>query len=295
VKIILFGAGASFGSEANKEYTPPLGPNLFKKLESRGGVASSIPDEIKSLFHEDFESGMREYNIYTNNNSMTFQRELAHYLAEFSPNENNAYSEVIKEFGVNNITYVSLNYDLLFEQCAGQMNFGITYSSKKQNMMASLLKIHGSSNFWPTISLGGGITFSGNKVDVESDVQPLNQIQTLKRCKEDKGLAPALAHYAVGKDIKVCPSFVSRQSDEWKVSVTEAKKIAVIGVKVHEVDTHIWDELGKSKASIWYVGFDSDKAAFNVWKERHNKTNAFFIESDFQSCVSIIEKHFKGN
>lgn len=297
MKIVLFGAGASFGSVAAEPYTPPLGPDLFGKLEERGGKALNLPEEIRSIFKDDFEKGMQAYGLHANHNTMQFQRELAGYLAEFKPSDGNVYGTFLDEFGVNGIVYVSLNYDLLFELSAGQRNINVNYSAQKNQGMVNLLKIHGSSNFWPDMPVGqlDGLTISNCKVDVEAPIRPLSQASTLHRCRTEKGLAPAIAHYAEGKAVKVSPGYVNRQLDEWKECATKAKKIAIIGVKVHEVDDHIWDVIGQSKSKVWYVGFHADKPAFEEWKENHKKNNAFFIESNFEDCIGTLKSRFKRN
>ncbi|EAT12495.1 hypothetical protein HF888_12250 [Bermanella marisrubri] len=295
MKLILLGAGASYGSGPTEPYAPPLGNTLFNELEKRGGIAATMPSEIKDLFRENFEQGMAAYTEFTNDNTIGFQRELAHYLASFTPLPGNTYIDLIKEFGIKNTVYVSLNYDLLFELSASLENINTCYSTEKPDNYVSLLKIHGSCNFWPQIPVGqmDGVTIENCNVAIEAPVSSLNQRETLYRCEKEKGLAPAIALYAEGKSVKVSPSYVNRQLAEWKVSASKATKIAIIGVKVHEVDDHVWDIIGKSKAKVWYVGFSSDKSSFDVWKSNHKKKNAFFIESDFSKCIDILKKRFK--
>ena len=55
---LLFGAGASFGSELHKP-VPPLGNYLFDKLVELGGAFSELPGDIKQEFKlHGFEKGM---------------------------------------------------------------------------------------------------------------------------------------------------------------------------------------------------------------------------------------------
>jgi hypothetical protein len=295
VKLILIGAGASYGSGPTEPCAPPLGNTLFNELEKRGGISVTIPDEIKSMFRADFEKGMAAYTDFTNDNTIGFQRELAHYLASFTPLPGNTYINLIKELGIKNTVYVSLNYDLLFELSASLENINTCYSTERPDNYVSLLKIHGSSNFWPQIPIGqmDSVTIENCNVAIEAPVKPLNQGETLSRCVNEKGLAPAIALYTEGKAVKVSPSYVDKQLAEWRVSASKASKIAIIGVRVHEVDDHVWDIIGKSKAKVWYVGFPSDKASFEAWKSNHKKNNAFFIESDFSNCIGILKKRFK--
>jgi len=94
VSVVLLGAGASFGSGDVTPHTPPLGngvDGLFSRLEAAGGLASRLPDTLKASFRLSFEKGMSECYEYLDGNIMTFQRELAAYLAQFEPGPDNTY------------------------------------------------------------------------------------------------------------------------------------------------------------------------------------------------------------
>jgi hypothetical protein len=289
--VILFGAGASFGSVDAMPETPPLGINLFRKLEERGGIASSLPETLKNTFG-DFEKGMSSYYEYADGNVMAFQRELAHYLAEFTPGMRNVYKELISRLGQNQIIYSTLNYDLLLELSANQLGLPVIYSAKGPVGAVKILKIHGSCNFWPAIPVGmlDGIKISRSfRADIEAPIRPVSQEETIFRCATEKGLAPAIAMYAEGKHVYVCPSFVERQLEEWKESIRDADKIFVVGVRVNEVDEHIWGTLASAKGWLGYIGRTTDQDAFEQWKEHTKRRSASFIESDFKGAVSLME------
>lgn len=290
--IVLLGAGASYGSLDVEPCPPPLGNGLFSEMVKRGGIATNLPDYIRGLFESNFEEGMTGYYKHTNGNIMTFQRELASYLASFQPKNSNVYVKLIKVLGSQRIIYSSLNYDLLFELSAAKLGLFTTYSSERQKGGIRLLKIHGSSNFWPDIPTGtfSGCQFYGSgKADIQADIRPLNQIDTLNKCTQEDSVAPAIAMFAVGKAVKICPDYVENQYKMWKEQVIKASKIFIVGVRVHEVDEHIWGLLGKSKASVTYFGFDGDKSEFDQWKNNHNKNNAYFYKSDFKNSLKIIK------
>lgn len=289
--VVLLGAGASFGSVGVEPYAPPLGNGLFNDLVERGGVASTLPQYIKQLFEANFEVGMAEYFKYSNGNIMTFQRELAYYLASFEPTDSNIYLNIINELSCQRVVYSSLNYDLLFELSAAKLGIITNYSSKYEKGKVRLLKIHGSSNFWPDMPTGtiGTTSFSNCGIDIMAPIKPLNQIETINKCKQEKGIAPAIAMFAEGKAVRVSPDFVQIQYRMWKEQVNKSSSIFIIGVRVHEVDEHIWSILGNSKAKVTYFGFDSDEAEFKQWKINNNKNNAYFYNSDFKNSVQIIK------
>lgn len=291
--VVLLGAGASFGSLGVEPYAPPLGNGLFPELVKKNGVAASIPEHIKQTFESNFETGMAEYYDYTDGNIMSFQRELAEYLASFKPTDSNVYIELIKSLGCNRVIYSSLNYDLLFEQSAGSLGLFTNYDVNNVKGGVRLLKFHGSSNFWPDLPTGmlqNCQFFGSGRADIEAPVRPLNREATLSKCQMEDSVAPAIAMFAVGKKVKISPNYVDRQYDLWKEQVIKSSQIFIVGVRVHEVDEHIWGLLGSAKGKVTYFGFDGDKAEFEQWKENSKKKNAYFYNCDFENSVNKIKR-----
>ena len=293
--IILFGAGASYGSLDVAPNPPPLGKDLFNALAADGGEAAGFSDDLVKIFQSDFEKGMAEYVIRSDGNTMRFQRELAGYLAKFRAGPKNVYLNLLRRVGIKRAVYVSLNYDLLFEMAAASLGIHTAYSNRSPSNMARLLKIHGSSNFWPDVAEGSfkNCTFSGNKIDVIAPIRPISQEQTLRRCFLEDSLAPAMAHYAVGKALKVSPAYVENQQRQWVESVESASQIFIIGVRVNQDDDHIWTYIGKSKASVTYFGRYPDKPDYEAWKANYGKKQAYFIEKPFSESVGLIAARLK--
>jgi hypothetical protein len=292
--VILLGAGASFGSGDVSPSIPPLGNDpdgLFARLETVGGQAANLPEDLKSLFRSDFEKGMAKFYEDSNGNIMRFQREIAAYLAQFTPGAKNAYVRLIQTVGVRRAIYASLNYDLLFELAAGSQGIKTCYGVEPLTSEVRLLKLHGSSNFWPDIPAGmlKNVTVANSvRADVQALIRPLNQNETLDRCAIEDSLAPAIAMYAEGKTVKISPDYVEQQQALWKTAVSDANKVFVVGVRVHNADAHIWGELAKTKASITYFGRCPDREAYEEWKTGYGKKHAYFIEATFQESIGII-------
>ena len=95
--------------------------------------------------------------------------------------------------------------------------------------------------------------------------------------------------YAEGKAVKVSPDYVEAQQAQWQSVVAKAKHIFVVGVRVHNIDEHIWSPLVSTKASVTYFGRPPDKPEFLAWKSNVKKKNAFFIEATFSESVGIIK------
>lgn len=298
--MILLGAGASFGSEHARFgdtqdsvlKTPPLGNQLFSELLQYSAAAQAAPQHIKDAFSVNFEDGMQKYYKHSDGNIMAFQRELAGYLANFVPLERNLYQDLLMKINTKRFVFCSLNYDLLFEQSASALEIPTCYGLSCPSNSLRLLKIHGSSNFWPDLggSMFRGCDFSGFKTDVVAPVRPLDRAQSLYKCRTEDSLAPSIAMFAVGKAVKVCPDFIEEQYEQWRSQIARSSKIFIIGVRVHEIDAHIWKVLGDSSSDVFYFGFENDIEEFEQWKRNNNKHNSYFRLSDFRDSINTIVK-----
>lgn len=293
--LILLGAGASFGSGDVRPCRPPLGngpDGLFARLEAVGGQAATLPLDLKTLFRDNFEKGMAQFYEHADGDIMRFQREMAAYLAAFTPGEANAFIRLIRTIGPRRAIYASLNYDLLFELAAASLGLNTHYSIEPTPRGARLIKVHGSSNFWPDFPVGmiRNSTFRRNGIDIQAPIKALSQAETLHRCRVEDSVAPAIAMYAEGKTVKVSPDYVARQQDLWKATARNASRIYVVGVRVHNADRHVWGELASTRAPVTYFGQKWDRSSYELWAADSAKKNAYFVEADFQACIAFIAK-----
>lgn len=300
VSLVLLGAGASYGSVDVAPYPPPLGngpTGLFARLEEHSALARKLPEGLRQEFRDNFERGMNTFYEYADGNIMAFQRDLAAYLAQFTPGAANVYRTLIEALGVQRVVYSTLNYDLLFELSAASMGLTTQYGVVECRQQVRLLKPHGSCNLWPDIPVGmirGLNCYHSGRADVSALVCALDQQQTVRRCVEDDSFSPAIAMYAEGKVVKVCPDYIDAQQLQWRATALRAKHIFVSGVRVHRSDGHIWDVLAKSQASVTYFGLKSDSDEFLVWKEESGKKNAYFVEGNFSSAIGGMKSRLYG-
>ena len=82
--------------------------------------------------------------------------------------------------------------------------------------------------------------FSGNKIDIQGAVQPLNIEDTKKMLDTQSVVSPSIAIIEPSKTIKICPDKVQAQYDCWLGQVASVDEIFVTRVRVHEADEHIW-------------------------------------------------------
>ena len=300
--VFLIGAGASFGSGPCTPESPPLGACFFEQFKKMGGIATTIDDKLAQLFAMDFEKAMDEFFEKRNTDVTPFLRDMAKYFCQFEPLDGNLYGELIKILGKDKkkATFVTTNYDLLIELSAMQQGMLISYSglpAPKNNL--PILKIHGSCNFLPDM---GGSSIKGISFDIsasqggsilEAGIKVAkNTREILKFCEEEDAIAPALAMYSPDKRVLYCKSFVEQQQKAWKKEVSKAKRVYIIGLKVHAVDEHIWGVLAESKCKKYYVG--GEPKAFSAWAQDSAAKNCHTIATKFEDALPIIARHLNS-
>lgn len=291
--LMLFGAGASYGSEPDRTLeTPPLGIGLFPKLAAQGGFTSTIPEEIAMVFKRDFEEGMALFNERMSGDLQEFHRELSLYLASFTPTADSFYIRFLRKFGRRNVVVSSLNYDMMLEEAAMQVGLGVQYQLERNYGYLRIVKPHGSLNFWPDIPYKNfrNIRIYGpNGIALSAPVKPLDRLSSMQRCVADDSFSPAISMYAKGKRVSVCPEFVKQQQLMFKGACRRASRIILVGVRVVSEDQHIWSSLAESSAQIIYFGSDQDALELNAWSEASRRKNLMFVRGFFESCLSFME------
>lgn len=291
--LMLFGAGASYGSEPDPSInTPPLGVNLFSRLAALGGFTSRIPEEIAMVFKRDFEEGMALFNEKMSVNLQEFHRELSLYLASFCPSPDSRYIRFLQKFGNRNIIVSSLNYDMMLEEAASHIGLRVQYGLERNYGSLRILKPHGSLNFWPDIPFENfrNIKISGpNSIAISAPVRPLDRQSSILRCQEDDSFSPAISMYAKGKRVPVCPEFVSQQQAMFEQACRRASRILLVGVRVMPEDQHVWRPLEKSAAEIVYFGSNQDEVELREWSSACKRKNLAFVNGFFESCLSYMQ------
>ncbi len=293
----LFGAGASYGSGPCHPYAPPLGKDLFHALAKRG-VAGTVGADLAATFVADFEAGMDRFWNERNTDTTALLRDMAKYFAPFEPREGNLYLELIRVMGRNRrYVMATTNYDLLIEISASMLGLHTAYvglPSPPQNV--SVLKIHGSCNFLPDIRPNqfSGISFdlsgSGGAI-LEAGVRIATSAQEIIGfCEAADSIAPAIAMYSPSKRVLFCREFVESQKQAWRESMSKASRVYLIGMRVHEVDTHIWGEIAKAKVPVYYVGREPDE--FNAWAKSVKLRTGRVLATSFADALPLIaEEH----
>lgn len=295
VAVVLMGAGASSGSGPTEPRKLPLGSGkggLFDHLLAYGGLVTTLPLDVQELFRANFEEGMEKYEETVDGDINAFHRYLAHYLLQFKPLDGNEYLNLIRSLGYQRVVYSTLNYDVMFEWAAAMFGFPFPkYGIGDSGAGPTLLKLHGSANFWPDLNVDmKGCSFHDVGVYVDSGIRALNPNDALRECVEQDSLSPAMCMYAVGKRNRICKTFVDRIVQQWTDLVGKASYVFISGVAVNLADDHIWAPLGKTQAKVFYYGFDADATRFEDWKMAFSKRDAFFRRASFKQAIPLMRR-----
>jgi len=296
--LFLFGAGAStFGGPCSPE-PPPLGQDLFAALQKVSKVAASITGNLALAFQASFEVGMDKFWLERNVDVAELLRDMAVFFAQFEPLDGNLYREVLsilKSMG-RKAVLVTTNYDLLIERAVQLSGLKLAYATfpvPKDNV--PVLKIHGSCNFLPDMrphSIRGvkfDLSETSNSQVLDCTVRiGKNAQEVYEFCQVEDSIAPALAMYHPQKHAIFCKWFITKQQEAWHKALTKASRVFVIGLRVHQIDTHIWGALESGDVPLWYVGREPEE--FLGWARESKRGNARVLAETFAEAIPKLAK-----
>src|SRR5688572_22239033 len=118
MRVVLFGAGASFGSGAVLPCPPPLGAELYRVLRRLFAAWRSIPEVEAGQFVPNFEVGMGSVIEKYGMAVPPLMQDMAVFFAGFgiSAGADNLYWRVLRDSGErSDIIWSTLNYECLLE------------------------------------------------------------------------------------------------------------------------------------------------------------------------------------
>lgn len=315
--LILFGAGASYGSKSIYPKQPPLGKDLFDELSSESRVdkismghfwGAIKNSQNHSFYEENFEPAYQKIiDNWGGNYELHTMAEMALYFSEFKvkSHSENIYSLFVKalkeETDINSIVFSSLNYDCIFEDVLEHFQYQFNYCLDEKDMEAILFyKLHGSCNFIPNKN-----NISISIANISSSVQkginaPLGFIAPKDASKYygcDRSMSnlallyPVMSFYTKNKQAGICQNGIKNIQNKWKSEFESLENIFLIGVSPALHDEYVWEPILHSKAKIHYYYLDEHEAQ-QIRNVRGN--NIKFIQKDFEhsyeEIVSIISR-----
>lgn len=310
MKLILFGAGASFFDEGIYPYKPPLGNQLFQKImDERTQDLSILDEEEIHIFKEKgFEDGMKNLFKKVSPKSKYIMRIIGSFFTKFQLDPQykklDLYSyfllllKKLPDFG--DYTFATLNYECLLEEAmvkSLEWHPNLIYNKK-------LIKPHGSCNFWcmdpdPIKGLGGiSMPLDPNiKREITHLVEfNCSNIYALPRSKINFEMLtsdkyPVMAFYGPEKKGQMGANFIKQSKDKLSKVIKNSEKIVIIGVKPVSGDEHIWNPIINTKAEILYVSPSNDD--FSNLKDLKPKAQVNHISRTFEMSINKIIEFLK--
>lgn len=281
--LIIFGAGASFGSDSNN--VPPLGSGLFSALQQfNPNDWGKIDGDLANSFQSDFEAAMPKVNSHA---LPPLQRVMADYFFRFQPTHNSLYYKLANLIAQKTWdgAFVTLNYERLLEisLLAAKINpFDKNTTTEK---FIELCLPHGACNLFceSVKGLASAISFAGLNVQTNGPIIGIRDTNTFQQRIQNDAFPPVMSYFEPSKRTTSGANFIEAQRKRFIDLVNEAEKIAIVGLRVREHDKHIWEPLSKTKAKLIYCSGKSAGEEFSKWLEKNrNEKNDVILNSYFQ-------------
>lgn len=287
-KVVLFGAGASYGAGGILPARPPLGSQLFGELaRSYPGSWGNFPADIRRLFEKDFEQGMELLWDKHSHIVAELTQQMAIYFAQFRASRKGStlyhyFAREIKQRGVaKDLVISTLNYECVLEFALSDEGLPINYfDSTSSNQEICVWKLHGSCNFLPQgMSAGRGVSFMRGVV-FDTGIRAVPDMnEVIAYCFSDNAIPPVMCLYMKDKPLQVAQTAVQELQQRWREQVASADVIAVVGVNPNPGDVHLWQALAQTQARLVYIG---NQKTFETWStENHKQKSTRFLASRF--------------
>jgi len=269
--LILFGAGASFGSDDDGD-TPPLGESLFDALctfNSEGWGA--VPQQFADLFRADFEQGMHEFTkAHGGQDVDILQRAMAGYFFQFRPRPQSLYRRLARcaeQTGWDG-AFATLNYERLLELAFQEAGLELhAHGISEANDGMEICLPHGCCHLFGPIRAQGNISFASNiRFDgPEGGIHAIHDPSEFHRRLREDAIPPVMSYFEPQKTTRSGVSFIESQRNRYAELVAGAEAVGVVGVRVRPHDAHIWEVLRETKARIIYCAGESGGEEFQTW------------------------------
>ncbi len=281
--LILFGAGASFGSDSIS--TPPLGTVLFHDLAKFNPSGwGAMQDEFRELFEDDFEKGMKIFASKNPFKLTELQKEMAAYFFNYQPRDTNLYYRLASDLKRNpkDIVFSSLNYETLLRNSFRKMGYDLVFNKLSENQIELNLP-HGCCNLFcdSVKAIKGSVKMDGLNVKINGGEHFIDsEAEFINRITHDE-VPPVMSYFEPSKVTMAGEQFLLQQRARYKQLIDKAEHIIVIGVKIREHDSHIWDPIKNTKGKFIYCSGPNETDQFNSWVQTYRSSCNNILLSGF--------------
>jgi len=296
-RVILFGAGASYGSGSVIPQPPPLGNDLFNILASTFPATwGALPRRISEKFtNRGFEAGMAALLATGSHEVAPMMQQFAVAFSRYELGSPNAYVSLMESLDqagkLSGTAFATLNYECLLEWAlitrGRRGECGDVLPGPRGTF---IWKLHGSCNFvlrsdqLYVAPASTGVTFSPQP-NFDADLEVIDPRSVADRMR-NTGLYPAMAYYAPGKKVQMSARSIRLIQEFYARAVLAAESVAIIGVRPNIADYHVWGPLAATPARILFVG---SKDSYNDWRNAHRVgRRTKYLGKSFSSSVAKL-------
>jgi hypothetical protein len=297
MKVVLFGAGASYGSGQVIPRVPPLGNDLFEVLyRLYPNSWGQIPEKFKTVFSDNFEEGMAEVidNGYATIGNLMQSMGIFFSCFHLTEDCDNLYINFLKQLNstgiLKDVLISTINYECLIEKAANLVGLPVSYFNNPNDNELSLWKIHGSCNFKLVgIEATRGVIINSQNVSFDGNIKALNPGDVKKEFEGNTAFHPSMCLFAKDKPITIAPSIIRGKQEEWSKITEKAEVMCVIGVRPNTEDSHIWDAISDCEGKLLFIGNQND---FNAYTStyRMSKDNLYLGNRWHESFNAVLSE-----
>lgn len=291
--LILFGAGASYGSDS--QMTPPLGSELFDALCGFSPHWGSIPQRTAASFRADFEQGMSQFADSHPNDLDPLQRAMAGFFFQFEPRPASLYMDLARRIQDANWdgAVATLNYERLLELALRAVDLHIAVGDTPKGGGIEVCFPHGCCNRFGQIRARENISFDTGIVFDSLDIRVIDNAKDHARELCTSSVPPVMSYFTPAKETRSGVSFINDQRQRFRVLVDSAPSVAIIGLRVRPHDTHIWCPLAHTGARIIYCGGPNGAEEYKKWaaKQRppsHDSVLPGYFKDEFDTLCGQV-------
>jgi len=291
-KLVLFGAGASYGCGNVFPKSPPLGGSLFQELQKLYPMSwGNLPQDLEIKFKKNFEEGMEEIWDKYSTAIPNLMKHMSLYFCQFNlPDDENLYSKFLENLSddvFEQCIFSSLNYDVLLEIAISKQVKQINYFELNPIGGIPVWKLHGSCNFIPRNISAQNVSFTRGVV-FDAGITAVSPNEAIQFSLSSTSLYPSMCLFMEHKPTQISQSTISEIQKNWQSKVSEMEKILIVGVRPLMKDSHIWKSLTETKAEIGFIG---SKSEFNKWSKSRKQNDKYlgnYWENAFDEGVDFL-------
>lgn len=274
MNLIIFGAGASYGSDSLGPL-PPLGNGLLEELVNFSpNTWGKLPEKYKKACITDFEQGMQLLFKEQPLNLAPLQRAMAAYFFSFQPRITNLYlrlGNLIRASKWNlKGSIVSFNYERLLEISLINEGLQPVIGYPRAPNHIELCLPHGCCHIFLDSIRGSGFLFTANNIQIDGGrIRVISDpIEFNMRIGNDV-FPPIMSYFDPHKRTTSGQRFIDDERRRYAELVMSAEKLGIIGLKVRTFDDHIWGPLSDSEAEIIYCAGRRGAEEYSNWAKEY--------------------------